>query len=120
MLLLLIYCWPLAVLNGLDQLIKSLCYFLSGSAVDFSQNHRKLKIFILKRQGLNPAPGFGFCMQQQEFPSSHPYKHYPGPKVLNFRAQTGTGVNSLTRSSYLGSVKTMGAKGVSYSSGLTC
>ncbi len=31
-------------------------------------------------------------LQHQEFPGGPPSKYYPGPKMLNFRDQTRTGV----------------------------
>ena len=34
-------------------------------------------------------PGFHFCQQHQEFPSSHPSKYYPGPILLNSSVQNG-------------------------------
>ena len=36
-----------------------------------------------------------FCQQHLEFPSSLPSKYYPGPMLLNFSIQMGTGVSNM-------------------------
>ena len=45
--------------------------------------------------------GFGFCQQHQEFPSGHPSKYYPGPMLLNFSVQMGTGVSNMAQAADL-------------------
>ncbi len=43
------------------------------------------------------SPAFGFCQQHQEFPGGHPSKYYPGPILLNFSVQMGTGVSNMAQ-----------------------
>ena len=40
-------------------------------------------------------PGFGFCQQHPEFPSSLPFKYYAGSMLLNFALQMRTGVSNM-------------------------
>ena len=89
---------PIPVASTLGDRFAAIASKMSGTQSRLSQSLYDLKEFVAHLLGLHaPAtePGFGFCQQHLEFPSSLPSKYYPGPMLLNFSIQMGTGVSNM-------------------------
>ena len=78
---------------------------LSGTQSRLALSLYALKEFAAQSAWLtcsrNGARLWFFCQQHQEFPSGHPSKYYPGPMLLNFSVQMGTGVSNMAQAAQL-------------------
>ena len=87
------------------------CFTAVASNLSWTQSRLSKSLYALKEfdphlLGLRtPATelGLGFCEQHLEFTSSLQSKYYPGPMLLNFSVQMGTGVSNMTWSDSYGS-----------------
>ena len=89
---------PIQVASALRDHFAAVTSNLSGSQSRLYQSPYAWKEFAAHLLGLNAPvkePGFGFCQQHLEFPSSLPSKYYTGPMLLDLRVQMGTGASNM-------------------------